>query len=274
VLPLKNLTKFSAQLLKRLSKIKICQIILFTLTLSVSGFAHAQESTVHTAIPTLTSAKDSKTIYLGALEFPPFAYSGIGSSECIGYVMEVTRAILNENGYKLDAICAPAIRVYRMIQSGELDLTVNIKSTKLLQGHADFIEPNFGELELIFLSHKDRGFENMVSAIRGFDYHGERDKLVADGYSFQDTPGSIDAIKIFMRERTRHLITYKAPFKFYLEQNGFFMPSDAEVRELRALPTYYAISKKSDKYELLKKILTEHAQKKDIKRFDELLTFF
>ena len=218
--------------------------------------------------------KDNKTVSLGAVEFPPYIYHDEETSECIGQVVDVTRTILGNKGFTLNTVCAPAIRIYKMLQSGDLDLTVNIKSTKLLQGYVEFVEPKYGELELIFVSHDNRGFEKMISAIRGFDYHGERASLAQQGYDFQDTPGSIDAIKMFMRERTRHLITYKTPFEFYLKQNNLSLPAGSKIEVLKSMPTYYALSKQSANYNTIKAILSEHGRKNRIKRFDRALDAF
>ncbi|WP_100644128.1 transporter substrate-binding domain-containing protein [Alteromonas facilis] len=220
------------------------------------------------------STPQDTTITLAALQFPPYAYTEAGSDECVGYTVKLTKMIFNAKGYNVKAICAPAIRVYRMIESGEVDLTVNIKSTKLLKDTVDFIEPPFGSLDLIFLSHENEGFENMVSGIRGFDYNGHRQLLVEQGYTFQDTPGSIDAIKMFMRGRTRHLITYKAPYRFYLEQNSFDIPKGVSAKSLMSLPTFFAVSLKSKNKDLIKQVFEEHSEATQATRFDELLPIY
>lgn len=221
-----------------------------------------------------SNQSNQKYITLGALQFPPMAYSQAGSQECIGYLVELTRQIFAEYGYEVRSICAPAIRVYRMIESGDVDFTVNIRSTKLLEDHADFFATPFGTLDLLFLSHKDKGYEKMVSAIRGFDYHGHRQKLVDEGYVFQDMPGSIDAIKMFVRERTRHLITYKEPYKFYLEQNGFDVPEATNAKFLLQLPTYYAVSNTSKNHDLIMRMLKEHVNKTQVDSFEQLMAVY
>ena len=247
--------------------IKICLCAL-VLNLISAGIVHANEP--HVPLP----ERDSKVITMAMLEFPPLTYRDAGSQECIGYAVELSRQLFAEHGYSIDPICAPAIRSYRMLQSGEADLTINIKSTSLLNQYVDFVEPRFGQLELIFLTHQTDGFEEMVSAIRGFEYNGQRAVLEERGYVFQDSPGSIDAVKIFARKRTRHLITYKAPYKFYLEQNGFEVPQEVSIENLATLPTFFAVSKKSDKHDEIIKILTAHAEKHEIQQFSELLPFF
>lgn len=217
---------------------------------------------------------NEKFFTLALLDFPPESYIDSRSGECVGFAVELTRRILVQYDYKLVAICAPAIRVYRMLQSGEVDLTINIRSTTAIKDHVDFISPQFAELELIFLSHKEQGFENMISAIRGFDYHGHRKSLVDKGFVFQDMPGSIDAIKMFVKGRSRHLLTYKAPYQFYIARNGFNMPEYDDIEYLQEIPTFYAISKASAKHDELHQLLTQHAKKTQINKFSELLPFF
>ena len=245
----------------------ILSLMVFVLT--SFNVSHAQSDNIGKG----DAFADDKTITLALLEFPPHSYTRAGSMECIGYAVEATRFIFAKHGFSLTAICAPAIRVYRMLETGEIDLTINIKSTRLLQDSVDFFDPAYGQLELIMISHADRGFENMVSAIRGFDYHGQRQALEKQGYTFQDTPGSIDAINIFMRERTRHLITYKAPFKFYLESNGFTLPGEVTVKCLAELKTHYAISKNYKHYRKIMQALKQEAKQLKTERFEELLPF-
>ena len=213
---------------------------------------------------------DQEFITLGMLEFPPYAYSEAGSQECIGYVVETTKKIFAQYGFNVKSICAPAIRVYRMIQSGKVDLTVNVQSTKMLQDHVVFFPTPYSKLDLLLISHKDRGFENLVSGIRGFDYHGQREKLVAEGFIFQDTPGSIDAVRMFVRERTRHLITYKIPYKFYLEQNSFDVSPDTDIKFLLDLPTFYAISNKSKHKQFIIRSLEDLATKTQVNKFEDI----
>ncbi|MDM7859297.1 hypothetical protein QTP81_01595 [Alteromonas sp. ASW11-36] len=248
---------------------KVIGILLFIFSLA-NAVAKEQVSIADDSGSTHTPVE----ITLAALEFPPLAYTQAGSSECIGYAIELARLIVEKYGHTLNAICAPAIRVYRLVQAGEIDMTINIKSTELLHDYVDFIEPEFGNLELIFLSHEQEGFENLISAIRGFDYHGYRQKFEAEDYVFQDTPGSIDAIKMFVRSRTRHLITYKAPFKFYLEQNGFELPPTVKIENLMELQTYFAVSRASKHNALIKEILQKHVEATHLKSFSELLPFY
>lgn len=250
----------------RLSKALAGLITLFAVTISSS---HARSDNITKA----DSFIDDSTITLALLEFPPHSYTLAGSMECIGYAVEASRHIFSKYGYSVTAICAPAIRVYRMLETGEIDMTINIKSTRLLQESVDFMEPAYGYLELIMISHAERGFENMVSAIRGFDYHGQRQALEKNGYTFQDTPGSIDAINMFMRERTRHLITYKAPFKYFLEHNGFSLPPQVTVEPLAELETFYAVSKNSKHYRKITQILKKEGEKLNGARFQDLLPF-
>ena len=98
----------------------ILSLMVFVLTsINVS---HAQSDNIGKG----DAFADDKTITLALLEFPPHSYTRAGSMECIGYAVEATRFIFAKHGFSLTAICAPAIRVYRMLETGEIDLTINI----------------------------------------------------------------------------------------------------------------------------------------------------
>lgn len=74
-----------------------------------------------------------KFITLGLVDFPPFSYLDESRNECIGYFVSTTRQLFAEYNIRVKAICAPAARVYRMMRNVEIDLTVNVRTTKLLQ---------------------------------------------------------------------------------------------------------------------------------------------
>lgn len=244
------------------------------LTLSFLSFSHTVTALTPLQDDAVAEETEQKIITLGLLEFPPYAYTEEGSQECIGYVVETSKKIFAQYGYSVKAICAPAIRVYRMIQNGKVDLTVNIRSTKMLRDHVTFIPTPYSKLDLLLISHNHKGDEKQISGIRGFDYHRQREKLVSEGFVFQDTPGSIDAIRMFVRERTRHLITYKRPYKFYLEQNGFDAPADTQIKFLIDLPTFYAVSNKSKHSDSIIDALEDVIKKTQVKQFEDVFPLY
>lgn len=208
-------------------------------------------------------------ITLGLVDFPPSSYFDESKQECLGYSVTTTRQLFAHYDIEVKAICAPAARVFRMMRNVDIDLTINVSTTKLLQDTVDFFETPFSELQIIFLSHNTKGFEGMVSGIRGFDYQRNRDILEKRGYFFQDNPGSIAAIKVFVKGRTRHLITYRRPFEHYLERNDIEMPEDFDLQVLGTVPSYYSISKQSSKRDRILEVLNHYVKKTQIKRFLE-----
>ncbi|MBT0586730.1 substrate-binding periplasmic protein [Alteromonas oceanisediminis] len=235
---------------------------LVRLALLISGLTWLMPVQAEHELPNLT---------LGVLEFPPFSYTDEATGDCTGSAIELTREILASYSLSVEAICAPALRVYSMLESSEIDFTINIKSTPYIQNKVRFSQIPFGLLHIMLVSHERRGFENMVSAIRGFGYHGVRQKMLERGFVFQDTPGSIDAIKMFLRGRTRHLLTYEGPFNYHLARQ-----TDADMRNftidpLLTVPTYFAVSQRSPYSDQLIHVFDTHAKLNNLSRFEELL---
>ena len=85
---------------------------------------------------------------LGILVFPPHSILDEVSNECVGRSVTITKKILAEYAINIDVVCAPPIRIYRLIENAKVDLTINIKSTKALPKNIVFVDTPFSTLSL------------------------------------------------------------------------------------------------------------------------------
>jgi polar amino acid transport system substrate-binding protein len=206
---------------------------------------------------------------MGILVFPPHSRIDEISGECVGRFIARTKKILAEYAIGVDVICAPPIRIYRMLENADLDFTINIKSTKALPNDIVFVDTPFSTLQLDLYTHKNVQSMKSVAAIRGFSYHGFRTKLMREGYEFFDLPTSISAIQLFLKKRTNHLISYRAPVDYYIEEKKLKIKDGVDVLPLIEVPTYYAISGQSPHIGKLKAAFNDYASKHHLRFFDQ-----
>lgn len=221
----------------------------------------------------LSFAADASTeIRLGVHNFPPY-FVMKDNDNCGGEAVELTREILQTDGVEVRAICATPARLYKMLSTGEVDLTINIKQTKALPDNISFVEPPYVTLSLVLLSYIGQTKiptstkPTTIAAIRGFDYLGQRQILSDLGYQFIDMPDSIDAIKMFVRGRTDALLTYEAPFDYYLKQQPSTGMQPYQRKLLESIGTFYVISDQSPHKTYIGTKLADFAAAKQISQF-------
>ncbi|MBZ9612766.1 substrate-binding periplasmic protein [Rheinheimera maricola] len=200
-------------------------------------------------------------IRLGVHNFPPYITVD-SAGHCSGEAIEITRDILQNDTIKVNTVCATAARLYKMLQSGEVDLTINIKHTKALPNDVSFVEPPYAQLTLTLLTHGAaiaREKHLTIAAIRGFDYHGQRHLLSEQGYSFTDLPDSLSAVELFVKGRSSALLTYEGPFIYYLQQHNLPFAKHYQRRVIETIDTHYVISAASAHQDYIRQTLQHYA---------------
>ena len=215
-----------------------------------------------------TSAKNNVT--LGILIFPPHSRLNELTNECEGRFVTITEKILAEYSINVDVVCAPPIRIYRLLKNAYVDFTINIKSTQALPKDIVFVETPFSTLSLDLYSYKNAPAIKSIAAVRGFSYHGFRTKLMAQNYEFVDLPNSISAIQLFLKNRTNYLISYRSPVEYYIDKKKLNIKDDVSILPLIEVSTHYSISGKSPHLKKLKAALDDYASKHQLRFFDQL----
>ena len=191
--------------------------------------------------PLLTS---EKVITLGVVEFPPLVIKHVKDDSCYGEAIDVTSKILRELDYIVNVECIPPVRLFARVKTGHVDLTINVRGTLALDDNVTFVSKPFINLSIILAQNPRFNSDKVVSAIRGYDYFGERKRLKEEGFTFFDAANSTDAIRMFLMQRTSHLISYKQPYLYYL--NNFSNTSiSSDLSERLTIPSYLAVSKTS-----------------------------
>ena len=192
-----------------------------------------------------------------------------GTTECYGPAIDITKRIIESAGHKLKVLCAPASRIYKMMAQGKVDFTINIKSTQLLKPHTTFIDPRFTTVKLQLLEY-DKDMPKIVSGIRGFDYLGYRGKLVSEGYEFSDLATSDEAINVFIKQRTKALLTYDLLINTYINKhmNNEF-PEGLSIKDIITLGSHYGVSNHSSNFEEVTNLLRDYVTKHGIKEFTD-----
>lgn len=196
-------------------------------------------------------AEQPKTYTFGVIVFPPLSVILPGSKECVGEAIDRTRHIIESSGHQFKFVCAPPARIYKMMELGQVDFTINVKSTKLLKPHTTFVEPLFTLLNLQMYEY-EKDAAKTISGIRGFDYLGFREKLIEEGYTFSDLSTPKDSVAMFFKGRTKALITYQRPISHYLKNYlGDVLPKGIIKKDLLSMGTYYGVSKQSKHHDEL-----------------------
>lgn len=210
---------------------------------------------------TLPLLKDEDAVVFGAVVFPPTTTIDKDTGECVGEGIRITRHIFDKANIPVKIVCAPAARIYKLIKSGAVDFTMNVKSTKALQDNVTFIEHPVGQLNIGIYQHADMASAKSVAAIRGFDYHGVRVLLEERGHTFFDVPSATDAVTLFLRRRTSHLVSYVGPFNYFMENSNFDMPLSLSIEYIGKADTFYAVSLVSDRRELVSSTLEDYVSR-------------
>jgi polar amino acid transport system substrate-binding protein len=208
-------------------------------------------------------------IRLGVHNFPPY-FVMTDNDNCGGEAVELTRSLLQNDDITLTTVCATPARLYKMLKSGEVDLTINIKHTRALPDNVSFVATPYVQLSLVLLTHGAavaREKLPTIAAIRGFDYHGQRQLLADKGYGFIDLPDSISAVEMFIKGRSSALLTYEAPFNHYLQQHGLPFAVHYKCQLLEHIDAFFVVSEQSAHKAYIDEKLSQHADKEQLSYF-------
>lgn len=210
-----------------------------------------------------TAVAQPIVLRMGIHNFPPdFVVSADGSS-CGGPGLDLTQRIFASQQVTIEAVCVAPARMYLLLDSGAVDFSINIKSTKALAAQHEFISPAYSQLQLVMYSHKAASAaprDNSVALIRGFDYQGQRAALLQRGYVLIDLPDSISASELFLHQRSQHLLTYDGPFRAYVQSKDATLFSQYERQALSSIDTFYVISGRSMHLQLMRQAITAYGK--------------
>lgn len=236
----------------------------FLLFLLLSGATAAQPLAQSLTQPILKPI----VLRMGIHNFPPdFVVSADGNS-CGGPGLELTKGIFSAAKVTIEAVCVAPARMYMLLDSGVVDFSINIKSTKAITAQHEFVSPAYSQLQLVMYSHKATSAaprDNSVALIRGFDYQGQRAALVQRGFMPVDLPDAISASELFLHQRSQHLLTYDGPFRAYVQakdagKNAVLL-SQFERKPISSIDTFYVLSGRSLQQKLMRETIVAYGKK-------------
>ncbi|WP_337881266.1 transporter substrate-binding domain-containing protein [Rheinheimera sp.] len=208
------------------------------------------------------SANKTGKVRLGIHNFPPgFVMSGDGKT-CSGRAVDILDRILNPVGLQIVPQCGTPARIYRQLDSGDLDIGISTITNPLVNHSHLFLTPPYTQLVLMLYSHPESATgaaTNSVVAIRGFEYQGQRLKLIQQGFEFIEMPDAVSAINFFLHQRAQHLISYQEPFLHYLQQHDAAPQSQIRQQHLMTVDAQLVVSARSAYKERIIQAVAQYA---------------
>lgn len=202
-------------------------------------------------------------VNIGLTVFPPLAYNN-AEGKCIGASIDTIINMFTPQKYELSLYCATPARVYRDFLNGDIDLTVNIKSTESLSQNVYFSEQPHIVLKVMLYS-KDLQANGKISSIKQFNYHGAKQQLTDQGYQMITQSNSKEAMAVFLRGGAQGLISYQLPYQFYSESLKVLFNADAQNKdiietELLQVPSYFVVNRANPNAEEILSLINQRNQ--------------
>lgn len=210
-----------------------------------------------------TAVPPDKVLRMGIHNFPPdFVVSTDGKS-CAGEGYLLAQRVFAQAGYKLEAVCTTPARMYLLLDQGDVDFSINVKTTAAISKKHSFVEPAYMPMQLMLYSHALSSAapqDKTVAAIRSFDYLGQRQQLLQQGYQLVDMPDSISAVQLFLHQRTQHLISYQEPFVAYADKQSTDVVTGLKQKKLAEIDAYFVVSAASTDHQHIIDVLQLYAK--------------
>ncbi len=192
------------------------------------------------------SLAENKTLNVGLIIFSPESHL-ISGQICAGRAVDEVKSIFRESKFNLSIKCAPPARIYRDFLKGDIDLTINIKSTSSISDQAIYSDKPYANLNIVLYKNTNKN-DKRIAAINKYEYHGARHLLKAQDYRFINKANTKEAVAVFFRGGTGSLISYKGPFEAFLksEDTSPIIKDSTMIYEehlLVSVPTFYALHK-------------------------------
>ncbi|MFT6988834.1 MAG: hypothetical protein ACJASL_000799 [Paraglaciecola sp.] len=100
-------------------------------------------------------SKGQQTLTFGVGIFPLDVVVDPESGRCTGHLIDIVNKVSSDSDLRLNIVCAPISRIYRMFANGEIDLTITSKTIAQLEGLVTFVNPPYRELHLSLFNHQN-----------------------------------------------------------------------------------------------------------------------
>ncbi|MBD3639385.1 MAG: transporter substrate-binding domain-containing protein [Marinobacter sp.] len=175
-------------------------------------------------------------------EFPPFAHH-TESGEASGLIIDMTRKVVEEAGYKPEFLFLPISRIYLYLKNGTVDAWPGLTDIPQLEGEVleSWAQPMTVQLSAWYLdgkaplNHFDDLKGKTVIVIGGYTYAGLIQWLQeSDEILVTEAPNHRAAIDMLKRHRGDYVLDYHAPVQEILTQRSDNVVRESEVRSRTA----------------------------------------
>ena len=182
-------------------------------------------------------------VRIAYVEFPPYTYRDAGG-EAAGSVIDITRKVVEEAGYRPDFIHLPVSRVYLYLRNGDIDLWPGLSRIPAL--HGDVLESWASPMPVYLsswylqsnpeLGHFDQFDGKTVIVISGYTYRGLAAWLERrDQVRVTQAPNHRAGVDMLKRGRGDYLLDYREPVREILQ-----LPGDRDIRETKVRTRHVA----------------------------------
>ena len=203
----------------------------------------------------------AENVVYGADVFPPHVLFDKTTNKCVGKNIDDTVKIVEQAGHNVSVLCAPAVRLVRLLIEGKIDFIVKLKGAGEVENHVKYSDIPSLYMDINLYQHLDtQNTEDLVAAVRGFAYEGQRNILIEQNYRFFDLPDSITVIDFFLKKRSQYMLSYGDSLDYFLQKNEIILPDSIVSQTLKSSPAFYAVSNQSDKQQVLLKVINDYAK--------------
>lgn len=241
-----------------MNKLRLCSTHFYRLNAQVLIVLLVVVLSLRPAIANTENNGQKQNLVIGLIIFPPYMNKN-ADGKCYGSAIADIRNIFPRKDYQLELYCASPLRIYRDFNKGDVDITINIKSTKVLSKNVIYSREPYQLLDIV-LNTRLQSTNKKIVSISGYNYDGVRDELSRQGYQFIDVANTKEAVTVFFRGGADAILSYKKPFEHYeslVRQNVQLNHANNVSKQtiLKATPTYFTVNKlNKNSLELAQKI--------------------
>lgn len=178
-----------------------------------------------------SAADERPTLTVGFSEFPPAIYSD-AQGQAQGRVVEVTRRVLQQAGYKASFRALPSARLYAGLMDGSIDLWPGAAGKPELAAHTLETRHALSSIDLNLYHRRDTPAPSLANAlaglsgrgvilIGGYDYWPRINRILNDPQReirLHHTASHLSGLRMLEHQRGDFLLGYEMPVEHARQQ--------------------------------------------------------
>ncbi|MFV0454956.1 MAG: transporter substrate-binding domain-containing protein [Pseudomonas sp.] len=214
-----------------------------------------------------SAADERPTLTVGFLEFPPAIYSD-AQGQAQGRVVEVTRRVLQQAGYKASFRALPCARLYTRLKDGSIDLWLGAAGKPELAAHTIETRHDLTRIDLNLYHRRDTPAPSLANAlteltgrgvilIGGYDYWPRINRILNDPQRkirLHHTASHLSGLRMLEHQRGDFLLDYEIPVEHARQQLGMEPLPSITIKQV---PVRFIISRYSPGNEALRDALDQ-----------------